>query len=370
MKKITLTTFLLFLWSVSCFAQDTEAPTKPTDVTIDYQIGYLSWTSSTDNIGVVAYDIYVNDTFRLTINHLANPTNGITLNDLGPFTYGGIYTFKVLAKDAAGNESPFSYYNSFVADDPQDIYIPDQVFMSKIMNGNNNDKAIEILNLSSTIYDLSEFTLKISYDGNTTWDATYTFPANSTLGLSERIRIANSGHTFPFCNLYGAQDINYLNDVITNFDGNDAIGLFHNGVLIDRLGNLGQNATFIEPNKLAYRAFYSDQHTPWTRETPTSYYHICADFMGEEYLLLSTPEVVAKNIVVYPNPVRGNLLLFETKNNQLLHTATIVDMTGKTVLTTAKIINNQLDIQTITRGIYFVKIQSGNQISIHKMIRQ
>lgn len=369
MKKITLT-ILLFLLSLSCFAQDTEAPSVPTNLAIDYQIGYLGWTSSTDNVAVTEYDIYVNDAFRLTINHLSNTGNGVILNDLEPLTYGEAYTFKVLARDAAGNESAFSNYASYVADAPGDIYVPDQVFISRIMNGDNNNTAIEVLNTSGNIADLSEYSLKISHDGNATWDTTYTFPANTSLGLFGRIRIAHSGHTLPYCNQSGMDDFGDLNDIITNFDGNDAIGLFHNDILIDRLGHLGQNAVYVEANKLAYRGFYVDQHTPWTQVTPSANQNICVGFMGEEYYLLSTPEVTAKTIAVYPNPVKGNELHFNTQNNQTIDTATILDMTGKTVLTTVSIINNQLDIQNITQGIYFVKIQSGNKVSIHKMIRQ
>jgi len=40
------------------------------------------------------------------------------------------------------------------------------------------------------------------------------------------------------------------------------------------------------------------------------------------------------------------------------------------ILSAAQIRNNQLDIQNISQGIYFVKIQSGDKVSIHKMIRQ
>ena len=247
MKKITLTTLLLLI-CFFCFAQDTEAPSTPTNLAIDYQIGYLGWTSSTDNIAVMEYDIYVNDVFRLTINHITSAGNGIILSDLGPFTYGGIYTFKVLARDTAGNESSFSYYASFVSNGPQDIHVPNQVFISRVMNGDNNNKAIEVLNTSGNTFDMSEFSLKISHDGNATWDATYTFPANTSLGIFDKIRIGHSGLTLPYCNasmdpIY--EGIDDTNDIITGFDGNDVIGLFHNNVLIDRLGHLGQDATYV-----------------------------------------------------------------------------------------------------------------------------
>jgi len=363
MKKITLIT-LLFLLSLSCFAQDTEAPSIPTNLIVDNQVGVLSWTSSTDNIEVMEYDIYVNDVFDLTVNHYPNQTNGVGLHTLNSITYGNSYTIKILARDTSENESAFSNYTSFVAADPSNTVLPNQLFISRIKNGNNNNKSIEILNVTANSIDLSEYSLKISHDGNPTWDATYTFPTNTFPDQFDKIRIGHS-QSLP------CQYENYVdtNDIITNFDGNDVIGLFHNDVLIDRFGFLGQDMIYIEADQLLLRLFYVDQHTPWY-EPYSNIVDICEDFLGENYYLLSTPKVAAKTIAVYPNPVKGNTLHFETKNNQSIDSATIVDMTGKTVLTSAKIINNQLDIENITQGIYFVQIQSGDKISIHKMIRQ
>ena len=121
---------------------------------------------------------------------------------------------------------------------------------------------------------------------------------------------------------------------------------------------------------MGLRTYYVDQHIPWTVAPITEYLNVCVDFLGEEYYLLSTPEVTAKTVAVYPNPVKGNVLYFESKNGQHIHSVAIVDTTGKMILSGAQIRNNQLDIQNISQGIYFVKIQSGDKVSIHKMIRQ
>ncbi|MEW9699959.1 fibronectin type III domain-containing protein [Paenibacillus sp. SI8] len=84
-------------------ATDTIAPTAPTSLTAptktDTSIS-LSWTASTDNIGVTGYDVY-NGTA------LVGTTTGTTYNATGlqPAT---AYTFTVKAKDAAGNVSAAS----------------------------------------------------------------------------------------------------------------------------------------------------------------------------------------------------------------------------------------------------------------------
>jgi hypothetical protein len=363
MKKITLTT-VLFLLSLFCFAQDTEPPSTPTNLVVDNQVGVLSWTSSTDNVEVMEYDVYVDDVYNLTINHYPSASNGMGLHTLGILSTGNSYTLKVLARDTSGNESAFSNYTSFVAADPSNLVLPNQLFITRIMNGDNNNKSIEILNISGYDADMSEYSLKISHDGNPTWDATYTFPPNLFLDSSDKIRIGHS-QSLP-CDF----EINVVtNDIITNFDGNDVIGLFHNDVLIDRLGYLGQVATYINDNMLAIRTYYVDQHTPWSQLAPP-YGDICEGFLGENYYLLSTPEVTEKNIAMYPNPVKGNSVYVDTKNNQTIDNVTILDINGRNVLTSTKIMNNQIDILNIKQGVYFVKIQSGNKISTHKLIRQ
>lgn len=82
---------------------DTEAPTVPTDLAasnITLTSLDLSWTASTDNVGVTEYDVFEG------VN-LVGSTAGTTLNvtGLSPAT---LYTFTVVAKDAAGNESDAS----------------------------------------------------------------------------------------------------------------------------------------------------------------------------------------------------------------------------------------------------------------------
>ncbi|WGK65749.1 M4 family metallopeptidase [Croceiramulus getboli] len=82
---------------------DTEAPTAPgsltasniTDTTVD-----LSWTASTDNVGVTGYDVYADGALLGTVTGTAANVTG-----LAP---GTSYSYYVVAKDAAGNQSAAS----------------------------------------------------------------------------------------------------------------------------------------------------------------------------------------------------------------------------------------------------------------------
>lgn len=84
---------------------DTQAPTAPTNLAatnISQTTLTLTWTASTDNVGVAAYDIYRNGT---KINSSVVAATSYNVTGLAAST---AYSFAVIAKDAAGNSSPAS----------------------------------------------------------------------------------------------------------------------------------------------------------------------------------------------------------------------------------------------------------------------
>lgn len=82
---------------------DNEPPTAPTALSSPGQTINsidLSWTASTDNMGLSGYEVYLNDELKATVSGTST-----TLHSLSPATS---YTVKVRAEDVAGNFSPFS----------------------------------------------------------------------------------------------------------------------------------------------------------------------------------------------------------------------------------------------------------------------
>lgn len=89
--------------TVSVKTTDTQAPTAPTNLkatNISARAFSLSWTTSTDNVGVASYGVYLNGVAQMTVT-----TNSVSLASLYP---GAIYEVYVVAKDAAGNVSAAS----------------------------------------------------------------------------------------------------------------------------------------------------------------------------------------------------------------------------------------------------------------------
>ena len=90
---------------------DTTPPTAPANLAASVAGGTvnLSWTASTDDVGVARYDVYRDTTAGFTpstANRIAQPT-GTTYSDTSIFALGTYY-YKVIAEDAAGNLSTAS----------------------------------------------------------------------------------------------------------------------------------------------------------------------------------------------------------------------------------------------------------------------
>lgn len=84
-------------------SSDTEAPTAPSNLAVT---GYsefsatLSWTASTDNVGVTGYEVYVNGALNQTVTSTTASILGLSSNT--------VYEFYVRAKDAVPNYSDIS----------------------------------------------------------------------------------------------------------------------------------------------------------------------------------------------------------------------------------------------------------------------
>ncbi len=82
---------------------DTQAPTAPSALAasnVTETALTLAWTASTDNVGVTGYDVYQGSTVVTNVTATTANISGLTANTA--------YSFYVVAKDAAGNESTAS----------------------------------------------------------------------------------------------------------------------------------------------------------------------------------------------------------------------------------------------------------------------
>jgi len=338
---------------------DNEAPTVPTNLvasnpastTID-----LTWTASTDNIGVTIYNVYIDGVFYITTNSNANT---FTVSGLTPET---TYSFTILAKDGSGNTSALSTAASgtTIASSPTigDLYF------SEYIEGSGNNKAIEIANFSgNTITDLSIYDIRLSANGNTMWTTTYSFPSGVSIPNNDVYVIANSG--LAVCTTV----VDNLNNTITGFNGNDALGLFKNGILIDLLGTLGNNTTYASNTTLVRNAIITEGNTVFDINEWTSFSSDTCTNLGQHIqATLSIDPTKSNDFKIYPNPVKGNFLNIDVKQNTRFEIYTIL---GKKVLEgNATLTNKDINVSILDKGIYIIKLKTPNGNPSKKLIRQ
>ncbi len=96
---------------------DTQAPSVPTSLVasnVTQTTATLSWNASTDNVGVTGYDIFQGNTNIGTVTGTSANITGLVASTA--------YSFKVRAKDAAGNTSAFSNIVNFTTQSTSVMY--------------------------------------------------------------------------------------------------------------------------------------------------------------------------------------------------------------------------------------------------------
>lgn len=210
---------------------DNEAPSVPDNlfVTATTQNSVtITWAASTDNAGVLEYAVFLDGELYSTA---ANTE--LTIDNL---EQGKEYSIKILSRDIYGNNSPLS--EALVFSTEPDEETPPQnssatLFISEYIEGSSYNKALEIANTSGAEVDLSIYSLKKISNQNEEWSDEKKL--EGTLANGEVFVLSHS-KADPV--LLEEADIQ-MGGGILDFNGNDPVGLFKEGELIDMIGIRG-----------------------------------------------------------------------------------------------------------------------------------
>ncbi|MEC8537050.1 MAG: endonuclease, partial [Bacteroidota bacterium] len=333
---------------------DNQAPSIPTNLeafnpspnSID-----LNWDASTDNIGVSSYDIYIDGGFYNNINSTSATVIGLNSETN--------YCFTVTAKDANNNSSLPS--NQACETTTNGNSGNPDLFFSEYMEGSGNNKALEIANFSGNYIDLSNYELKLSSNGNSSWTINYSFPNNAGVDNADVYVVMNGGTSI-------CTDVDdNLNNSITGFNGNDAIGLFKNGVLIDILGTLGNSSDYAKNTTLVRNADIAVGSTVFNATEWSSYPTNTCENLGFHTQTLGN--FIADNnfVNLYPNPLSKNTLYIKTLEALKLEIYSINGL--KIYESRLQAGENRLLFDDLKSGIYIFKFQSAFKSWVHKIIR-
>ena len=352
--------------------QDTEAPSTPTNITVSNETGtsfIVSWSEAIDNTGVTAYDIYIDNTFYVSTNQI-----NYTVTDLNIST---TYSIQILAKDAAGNSSPLSTAINATTTDGSTT-TANELFFSEYVEGSSNNKALEIVNLTSNDIDLSSYSIKRQSNGGVNgndWEETvvltltgYTIKSNTTFvivnGSADEQLLAKADHIQP-----NASETNWGAPI--SFNGNDPVGLFKNNILIDVIGIYnGGSSNFAINKTLRRKSDVSQANTNFDLDNEWDVFpeDTFDDIGSHSAITLSSDGFSLNNLQFFPNPV-DDVLRVRNSSNKSISNFKIIDFLGKEVFY-QKNPSEEINIQNLSKGIYLLKFEVDNKTYSTKFIKK
>lgn len=343
---------------------DTQAPTAPTSLASTAKTSTsitLSWTASTDNVAVTGYDIYANSILKTTVSGVTATITGLTASTS--------YSIYAKAKDAAGNASASSNTISVTTDSSGTGTATDLLF-SEYIEGSGNNKALEIANNTGSSVNLSAYTIKKQTNGAGSWSTGLAL--SGTLTTGSKFVIVNSSMSSS-CFSTSAANISTTATELT-FNGNDAVGLFKNGVLIDIIGTFnGGTANFAIDVTLRRKSTVTSPSTTFNLSAQWDSYSqdTCNNLASKMVPTaeIEEEEIIADSneIVIYPNPSDGNFGI-KSGTSDLPYSIEVFSFSGQKVFEKQNTTSPEVSIQNLSSGIYIIKVTKGEKIAFKKVI--
>ena len=347
--------------------EDTEAPSIPTNLSISNETDSsvkVSWTPSTDNNAVHGYEVYVDNSLKETTTNSFYTVSGLNTSTT--------YTIEIVAYDIDNNKSDKSNSINATTTAGTSNGIT-ELFISEYAEPSiANNKAIEIVNLTASTINLSEYSIQKQHNGGSWIDDYPLGNANIVPGDVFVIVHADTNNNLLLAEAdkFGPPNIDtspYGYGSPLNFNGNDPIGLFKNGELIDIIGEEGNSSNHIQNKTYRRKATVSE---PNTRFDSSEWGILSAntfDDFGSHTSTLSTKSNAFESFKMFPNPTNGNNIYFSVTEDASIH---IYNVLGKLIqsseVTKSK---NSINISEFAKGIYLVKINSGKQFITKKLIK-
>ncbi len=340
---------------------DTTAPSVPSNVNITFITGtsfQVNWTASTDNTAVTSYDVYIDGALNGAATGINYTVSGLTIST--------DYSVRVLAKDSANNQSAQS--TAVTATTTNGVNSVVELFFSEYVEGVGNNKALEIVNLTDNPINLSGYSIKKQSNGAGGW--INALPLNGTIDVNDVFVMihfqADDATLVAEADLVAPEGSNYGAPV--NFNGNDAVGLFKNDVLIDIIGVLGETAKNFESMTLRRKLTITTPNITYIASEWDQYAYNTFEGIGTYNATAGLNSSVFNSFKIYPNPTYGNTVYFKVGAKTKIKAYNVL---GKLVQTAIIDSNNKsMDITTLAKGIYILRVQTANEFITQKLIKR
>lgn len=311
---------------------DTQAPTAPTNLATSNPTSNtisLSWTASTDNVGVTGYDIYKDGVLYSTVTGTT-----ATVSGLNPST---TYNFYVIAKDAAGNASPASNTASGTT------------LAGGQPGGSCGTEDFSNIPASSSTYATQTWT-----NNNITWTAT---DARTDQTINGKAITVRNGNLLSSTVSGGIQSLTVTAQL--KFGGTDSsLNVEVNGVQVGTIPYNAAASTTTTINNINV----SGNITIKLINPVTGNRVAIDDLSWTCFTSLATAETSKdkSQFTIYPNPVKNNELFVKGENLNRISKAQIYDLSGKLIETIENPFktSNRINLKGLSKGNYILKTDS------------
>lgn len=376
---------------ISGAAPDTQAPTVPTNLSASAvtQTSFtLSWSASTDNVGVTSYTVFQNG--------VSIGTSATTSFNVTGLSAGTTYGFSVSASDAAGNTSANSAtLNVTAAAAP--------TCTDGIQNG--DETGVDCGGSSCAPCQSSSVLLHEGYfetglDGWTDGGAdcaryfgTRSFEGNYSVYVRDNSGIA-SAMTSPVFNLtpYDTVEFKFYFYAVSMENGEDFWVRYFNGSTWSTVATYAAGSSF---NNLTFYSATVTLDRAQVNFPTNAQFRVQADASDNSDLIYvdqvtvtgisggrfarqsSEPLVVGYGretgegisaFLLYPNPVKeGFLNVIKPADVQANYR--IVNLLGQTVKT-GLVVDNRVDVSSLKAGVYLFELNDGEETQIERFVKQ
>ena len=322
---------------------DTTAPTAPTALTASgttTTTTSLSWTASTDNVGVTGYDVYQGATLKATITTTTYSVTGLTA--------ATAYTFSVKAKDAAGNISASSNVVNVTTATTAIVYCTSQ--------GNSvADEKIGKVQLG-TIINTST--------GGTGYTDFTAISTNLTLGTANTITITPAWTSTVYSEGYSVWiDYNKDGDFI---DAGEQVYTKAASTATPASGSFTIPATAtLGATRMRVSMKYNGIPTACEAFSYGQVEDYTVNIVSAAKESVTSRNTIAE-INLYPNPASSVINLTSVSDNA---TFKVYNLLGQTVIN-GKLSNGSINVSSINAGNYILEITDKETTTVKRFIKQ
>lgn len=316
---------------------DTEPPSIPTNLAVTGTTSStvsLSWTASTDNIGVTAYEIYLDGVFQTAVIGTSATINGLASSTT--------YNFYVIARDAAGNLSTAS--NS--------VNATTQAGSGGTPTTCGTENFSTIPNQTSTSYTTNTWT-----NAGITWTATDSRTDQTLNGASVLLR---NGSLTSSEITGGIGSLTVTTKQI--FSGSQGtFNLLINGNMVGTIPFSTTSKTTTIPNINIANSILISISDNSTSGNSTVSRVAFDDLSWTCYSVpLSTENSSKQKINIYPNPVKNNLLNVNGDHLEKIKRIEIYNMNGMLVQVAEKpfTTKNYILLKNLPKGAYVLRYEN------------